>query len=161
MLWLGVFIIFLAGLIIIFYKLGLDEKLNLRTSRYAIRFNDVRKLKGLPLLTYDFTQENRSWSTKVDSVSDKSKFILLQKTIEENDEHTDAELESNFLAKALSDTTVLYLHMQYNFITGNYYAETRTGNLKRPSYKINKVQIYDDCCAISYKKAQVDSMLRE
>jgi hypothetical protein len=159
MLWMGVLIIFLTGLIVIFYKYHLDEKLTLRTTKYALPFNDERKKYDLPLLTYNFTQQGKSWNTKLDSVADKTKFILLQKTIEENDEHNQAELEYNFLAKALSDTTVLYLSIQYNFLTGNYYAETRTGNLSRPSYKINNLSVFDDCCSRPYTKAQVDSMM--
>ena len=161
MLWLGVFIIFLAGLVIIFYQTGLDEKLSLRTSTYGISFNDIRTENNLPLLTYEFTQDGKTWNTKADSVSDPNKFILVQKTIEENDEHTAADLEFNFLAKALSDTTVLYLKIQYNFLTKNYYAETTIGNLKRPSYRLNKLRVFDDCCSRKYKRAQVDSLLRE
>ncbi len=95
----------------------------------------------------------------MDSVSDISKFVLLQKTLEENDAHDDAELEYNFLAKALSDTTVLYLKTQYNFITNNFYAETTVGNLKRPSYMINKLRVFDDCCSKPYKRSQVDSLM--
>ncbi len=160
MLWLGVLIIFLAALIFLFYKLGLDEKLNLRSSKYAMSFNEERIKYNLPLLTYDFTQDGKTWNTKTDSVSDKSKFILLQKIIEEDDEHTEAEQEYNFLARAFTDTTVLYLKIQYNFLTKNYYAETRIGNLNRPSYKINNLRVFDDCCAKPYKKMQVDSILR-
>ena len=150
----------LLGLFVyLFNKFKLDEKLTLGTSKYAMRFNDQRSKNNLPLLTYDFTQVGKTWNTKLDSVTDKNKFVLLQKTVEENDEHTDAELEYNFLAKALSDSTVLYLRIQYNFITQNYYAETRIGNLKRPSFKLNNLRVFDDCCSKSYTKMQVDSLL--
>ncbi len=150
----------LLGLFVyLFNKFKLDEKLTLGTSKYAMRFNDERSKNNLPLLTYDFTQVGKTWNTKLDSVTDKNKFVLLQKTVEENDEHTDAELEYNFLAKALSDSTVLYLRIQYNFITQNYYAETRIGNLKRPSFKLNNLRVFDDCCSKSYTKMQVDSLL--
>lgn len=160
MLGLAGLIVLLSVLIYFFYRFDLDKKLIMRTSKYAIRFNDHRHENGLPLLTYEFIQEGNTWNAKLDSISDTSKFVLVQKIIEENDTHTKAEQEYNFLAKALSDTTVLYLKIQYNFSTQNYYAETRLGNLSRPSYMINKMRIFDDCCSIPYKKSQVDSLLK-
>ncbi len=160
MLGLAGLIVLLSILIYFFYRFGYDKKLTMRTSKYAIRYNEQRAESGLPLLTYDFSQEGNTWNAKLDSISDTSKFVLVQKIIEENDTHTDAEQEYNFLAKALSDTTVLYLKIQFNFNTKNYYAETRLGNLSRPSYFINKMRIFDDCCSIPYKKSQVDSLLK-
>jgi len=156
---LAVMIVLLGIAVSLFYRFNLDEKLTLRTSKYAMRFNKERKKNNLPLLTYNFTQDGKTWNAKLDSVTDKSKFVLLQKTLEENDEHNAAELEYNFFAKALSDTTVLYLKMQYNFNTKNFYAETTLGNLSRPSYRINNLRVFDDCCSKAYTRLQVDSML--
>ncbi len=161
MLGLAALIIVLATMVFFFNKFKWDEKLILRTSKYALRFNNERRQNNLPLLTYNFTQEGKSWNTKLDSVSDKTKFVLLQKVVEEDDEHRNAELEYNFLAKAISDTTVLYLRIQYNFITKNYYAETRLGHLSHPSFTINNLRVFDDCCSKPYTKLQVDSMLKE
>jgi hypothetical protein len=150
----------LGVLIFTFYKLKWDEKLMMLTSKYALRFNEERTKNHLPPLTYDFVKDGMNWDTKLDSVSDRKKFVLLRKTMEENDAHNAAELEYNLLAKALSDTTVMYLRIQYNYLTGNYYAETTTGNLNRPSFKINKLTVFEDCCSRSFKQMQVDSMLK-
>ncbi len=161
LLWMALLIGILATLIFLFNHFKWDEMLTMHTSKYALRFNDERQQNHLPLLTTEFTEAGLTWNTKLDSVSNKSKFVLLQKVIEENDQHNGAEQEFNFLGKALSDSTVLYLRIQYNFLTTNYYAETRIGNLSRPSYTINRLQVYDDCCSKPYTKRQVDSLLIE
>ena len=159
MLGLAALIIILGVFVYSFYLMHWDEKLTLATSKYALRFNDERQTAGIPLLTKNFIQHGNTWDTKLDSISDKSRFVLIQKMIEENDQQNAAEQEFNFMARALNDSQVQYLKIQYNFTTKNYYGETSIGKLSRPSYSINALKIFDECCTEVYNRRQVDSIL--
>src|SRR5690348_1546565 len=69
-LFAGVLILILSVLIFLFYRLHWDEKLLLKTSKYALRFNEERAKNHLPPLTYDFVKDGMNWDTKLDSVND-------------------------------------------------------------------------------------------
>jgi hypothetical protein len=153
------FAVFLTLLIIGLKVLKLDERIQRYTATYGYRFNRERALAGLPMMDSGFDKDDNCWDTKADSVSDGKKFILIQTCTEENDTHDAAEQEYVLMGKALSDSTVLYLSIEYNYLTKNYYAETRLGNLKRPSYRIGKLQLFEYCCTHPYKRNQVDSLL--
>ena len=158
MLWIG-FLLFLSLIIFLFQKFKLDQKLILRTATYGYRFNAKRAELKLPLLTGAFIKDDNCWNTTIDSIQDTAHFVLIQKCMEENAEKNGLESESNILARALNDSTVQYLQTQYNFSTGYFWAELKTGNLKRTTYRINKVQLFEDCCARMLRKGQVDTLL--